>query len=290
MPIVQINGLLWAILGCSTLPTDRQSIEIVSTDQTGRLVVVRVTQSDTGWLKGTGHFKATIWNPEQNALEFWDHAPKSHVEWSDEQVSIGPRHTVRIAGSTWQVDSHFDEWNLRLLGTCLTQPTEWIVSPTWSTRVLCPNMTNTGWTQSHEQSQLLQGYSMAVLHEGSDTNTEGLWFLSTSSTLNLLIEVTSQGVYGFINTLNANGQWISTPVQNVLKTETGWQIDTSSETLEIDSVENIGEEDPFQHIASWERTLAKRLYPLYTITWRKARGMWQNKPVVVTVREHRSSN
>ena len=86
MLIVQISGLLLYLYGCSNLPTDRQSLEFISADQTGRLVVMRLTQSDTGWLKGTGHFKATIWNPGDTTLEFWDHAPKSHVDWNEQQI------------------------------------------------------------------------------------------------------------------------------------------------------------------------------------------------------------
>ena len=290
MPIAQISGLILSLFSCSTLPTDRQSLEIVSADQTGRLVVVRLTQGDTGWLKGTGHFKATIWNPGQNALEFWDHAPQSHIEWTDTQIAIGPRHTVRISGSTWQLDSHFDEWNLRILGTCDTKPTEWMTTPTWSTRVLCPHMNNTGWTQSHEQSQLLKGSSTAILHKGSDVETESQWFISTNPALQIVAEVTTNGVYGFINTMNKEGDWISIPIQHVAKMETGWKIETTTDTLNIDNIETIGVEDPFQHIVSWERTLTERLYPLHTITWRKGRGVWQGNPFVVIMRDHQSSN
>lgn len=287
MPIVQISGLILSLVGCSTLPTDRQSLEIVSTDQTGRLVVVRLTQSDTGWLKGTGHFKATIWNPEQNALEFWDHAPQSHVDWNDEQISIGPRHTLRINGGAWQLDSHFDEWNLRILGTCNAKRTDWTVSPTWSTQVLCPSMNNTGWTQSHEQSQLLTGSSMAVLHKGSDVQTESQWFISSGSTLHLMVEATPGGVYGFVETIGEDGQWLSSPIEGLTETETGWQLETTNGALQIDNIELVGVEDPFQHIVSWERTLTQSLYPLHTISWRKGRGVWQDKPFVVVIREHR---
>ena len=70
MPFVQISGFLLYLYGCSSLPTDRHGLEFISADQTGRLVVMRLTQSDTGWLKGTGHFKATIWNPTENTLDF----------------------------------------------------------------------------------------------------------------------------------------------------------------------------------------------------------------------------
>ena len=105
-----------------------------------------------------------------------------------------------------------------------------------------------------------------------------------------MVEVTANGVYGFISTLDDNDQWTSSSVQTVSESETGWEIGTTSGTLRIDSVETIGEEDPFQHIAPWERALARQIYPLHTITWRRARAMWQEKPISIIVREHRPSN
>ena len=289
MPIVQISGLLLYLYGCSNLPTERQSLEFISTDQTGRLVVMRLTQSDTGWLKGTGHFKATIWNPGDTTLEFWDHAPKSHVDWNEQQISIGSRHMVQINETNWQLDSHFDEWNLRLLGICDAQPAQWMVTPDWSTQVLCPNMTNTGWTQSHEQSQLLNGSSIAVLHKGNELKTDSQWFISTNSTLHLMIEMTPNGVFGYMNTIDEDGQWHTHSILNVTQSDAIWQIKTSSGTVQIDDIQDIGVEDPFEHIASWERTLAQQYYPLNTITWRKGHGVWQDKPFVVIIREQRIS-
>lgn len=287
MPIVQISGLLLYLYGCSNLPTDRQSLEFISADQTGRLVVMRLTQSDTGWLKGTGHFKATIWNPGENTLEFWDHAPQSHVDWTEQQISIGYRHTVQMTGTDWQLDSHFDEWNLRILGSCGAKPTAWMVTPEWSTQVLCPNMTNTGWIQSHEQSQLLNGASIAVLHKGNELETDSQWFISTNSTFHLMIEMTPNGVFGYFQTMDDNGQWNSSSILSVTESKSTWEIKTSAGTIQIDDIQDIGVEDPFEHIASWERTLAQHYYPLHTIAWRKGHAVWQDKPFVVIIREHR---
>ena len=239
MPIVQIIGLLLFLLGCAELPTKRQSLEIISADQTGRVVVVRLAQGDTGWFKGTGHFKATIWTPEQHALEFWDHAPESHVVWSDEQISIGPRHTLRMSTDSWQLDSHFDEWNLRLMGTCHTKEVEWQTSPSWNTRILCSGMPNTGWIQSHDQSQLLKGSSIATFHKGDEIDTNSHWFISTTPTLQLMVEQTQSGVYGYINVLGEDGMWESSPVQTVSESNGQWQINSAAGDVIINNIEEI---------------------------------------------------
>ena len=290
MPIVQISGLIFSLLGCVELPTKRQSLEIISTDQTGRLVVVRLAQGDTGWFKGTGHFKATIWTPEQHALEFWDHAPESHVVWSDEQISIGPRHTLRMSTDAWQLDSHFDEWNLRLMGNCQTKKVEWQTSLNWKTRILCSGMTNTGWIQSHDQSQLLKGSSIATFHTGNEIDTESHWFISTTPTLQIMVEQTQAGVYGYINTLNEAGLWESNPVQTVNESNGQWQITSASGTLRINNFEQVGIEDPYQHIASWERWMTQPLYPMNRITWRQGHGEWQGNHVIVVMREQHRTN
>lgn len=290
MPIVQISGLLFSLLGCAELPTSRQSLEVISVDQTGRLVVIRMAQGDTGWFKGTGHFKATIWTPEQHALEFWDHAPKSHVVWGDEQISIGPRHTLRMLENTWQLDSHFDEWNLRLMGTCEPNDIEWQTSPMWKTHVVCPGMSSTGWIQSHDQSQLLKGSSSALFHKGSEIENDSRRFISTTPTLQLIIEQTQSGVYGYINTINKDGIWESAPIQKVSESSGQWELSSEAGVIIIDDIEEIGIEDPYQHIAVWERKMAQSLYPLNSITWSKGHGKWQGNHFVVVIREQSSTN
>ena len=292
MPIVQISGFLLSLLGCAELPTDRQSLEVISIDQTGRLVVVRMTQGDTGWLKGTGHFKATIWTPDQHALEFWDHAPKSHIIWDEDQISIGPRHTLRMSldSDTWQLDSHFDEWNLRMMGTCKVSNIGWQQSSKWNTQVICPSMDNTGWIQSHDQSQLLKGSSITLFHEGSDVVNKSHWFISTTPTLQLMVEQTPFGLYGYMKTLNDDGVWESIPVQTINKSNEQWQINTESGSINIDNIESIGIEDPYQHIASWERWMTQPLYQLNHIQWQKGHGEWQEQHFVVVMREQGSGS
>ena len=134
------------------------------------------------------------------------------------------------------------------MGTCTAEEIELQTSPIWNTRILCPGMNNTGWIQSHDQSQLLKGSSIAIFHTGQKVNTESHWFISTTPTLQLMVEQTQAGVYGYINTLNENDVWESRPVQTVDKSNGQWQIKSTSGTITIDNIEEIGVEDPYQHI------------------------------------------
>ena len=286
MPIVQISALLFSLFGCSGLPTDRESMELVSIDQTGRLAVFRFSQGDTGWLKGTGHFKATIWDPDQDALEFWDHAPADHVTWTDTKISIGVRHTLQRAGANWQLDSHFDEWNLRVLGTCSGTSEEWSVTDTWSTVVPCPNMNNTGWTQSHEQSQMLKGASLLVSHKGTQP-IDGMMLMAATPALHFTLEMVEDSVFGQI-TFRVDENWTTQPIKEITATSNGWLITTETERIQIDNLQVVGVEDPHQHIMDWERRLASTVAPMHTIQWSKGRGVWKDTPFVVVIRQHSS--
>ena len=166
----------------------------------------------------------------------------------------------------------------------------WETSQMWSTYVLCSGMNNTGWIQSHDQSQMLKGSSIAILHKGNQIGTESHWFISSTPTLQLFVEKTNSGTYGYINTLNEDGTWESSPVQTVHESSGQWQINSSFGTLSINNVEHVGVEDPYQHIASWERWMTQPLYPMNSITWRQGHGEWQGNHFVVVMREQRSSN
>lgn len=286
MQIAMISLLLLSIFGCSNLPTYRQNLELISIDQTGRLAVFRFSQGDTGWLKGTGHFKATIWNPDQNALEFWDHAPVDHVTWSDTEISIGVRHTLRHAGDSWQLDSHFDEWNLRVMGSCSSEVKSWTINDSWSTTVHCPKMTNTGWTQSHEQSQLLKGTSLLLSHNGSEP-VDGMMFMAANSTLHFTLEATENSIFGEVN-LQKDDQWQTQPIKSITENSNGWLLETTTERIQIDKIATIGTEDPHQHIMDWERGIADTVVPIRSIQWSKGRGVWNQKPFVVIIRKHSS--
>jgi len=286
MQIAKISPLLLSILGCSSLPTYRQNMELISIDQTGRLAVFRFSQGDTGWLKGTGHFKATIWNPDQNALEFWDHAPADHINWSDTEISIGARHTLRHIDGRWQLDSHFDEWNLRVMGSCSSEEKSWTINDTWSTAVHCPNMTNTGWTQSHEQSQLLKGNSLLISHKGMEP-VDGMMFMAANPTLYFTLETTEDANFGEIN-FQKDGQWQTQPIKSIQRSSNGWLLETSTEQIQVDKIETIGTEDPHQHVMNWERNIASTVAPIRSIQWSKGRGVWNEKPFVVIIRKHSS--
>ena len=122
-------------------------------------------------------------------------------------------------------------------------------------------------------------------------NIESNGFISTTPSLQLLVETTQTGVYGYANTLNKDGVWESSPVETVKETNAGWQITSSSGILTIDGLEHIGIEDPHQHIATWERWITKSLYPMNSITWKQGgHGEWHGNHVVVVMRDQHVAN
>ena len=63
-------------------------------------------------------------------------------------------------------------------------------------------------------------------------------------TLNLMVETTPTGIFGYLNTIDENGQWNSSSILSVTESESIWQIKTSTGTLEINDVQDVGIEDP----------------------------------------------
>ncbi len=265
----------------------RQSIEWINADQTGSLGVLRLTQSDTGWLKGTGHFKGTIWTPNQSPLEFWDHAPKSHVTWTESLIEIGPRHRLQTTGTQWQLDSHFDEWNLRLTGLCSDHKTvhTWHEDPLWQTQVHCAEMDNRGWSQSHDQSQMLTGNGWIIEHSGEAIIEESRWIGAQSPTIHLLLEDNRFGVSGTLRHRTTNtDQWNTAQITGLDTSSTEWTLKTSDASISLTKFETIGLETPFQHIAFWERWLTKSHFAYPSIRWQRAVGQWQDTQFVAIIR------
>ena len=288
VPFVLHNSLL-LLLSCSDPPTQRHSLEWVTLDQSGSIGVLRMTQSDTGWFKGTAHFKATMWTPNQSALEFWDHAPASHLIWQDATKQIGSRHSITNQQRHWQLDSHFDEWNLRMMGDCTSNDYTWTIEK-WTTTVHCADLSNLGWSQSHDQSQILSGNSWIVAHEGSTVIEHSIWMLATTASLRLMIEEDSLGLRGHIETRsNADDTWTTHSLKSVTHSEQSSIINTDAGSISIQKSDIIGVEDPYQHIASWERWLTESIFPMNTIQWNQAVGTWEEKPFVVLIRTQNPS-
>lgn len=288
MPFVLLNSIL-SMLGCADPPTQRNSLEWITLDQTGRVGVLRMTQSDTGWFKGTAHFKATIWTPTQSPLEFWDHAPSSHIIWQDTTKQIGSRHIITHQERNWQLDSHFDEWNLRMMGDCRSNEHTWGIED-WTTSLHCSELNNSGWSQSHDQSQMLSGNSWIVSHQGSTVIRHSRWMLATTPSLRLMIEEDSLGLRGHIETRSKQDDaWTTHSINTITHNNDHSTIETDRGSISIRDPEPIGIEEPYQHIASWERWLTKSIFPMNSIRWDKAIGTWDEQPFVVLIRTQKPS-
>ncbi len=281
------HSALFFLFGCIEVPTARQSIEWISLDQTGSISVIRLTQSDTGWFKGTGHFKANLWTPNQSPLAFWDHAPTDHVIWNHALKAIGHRHQLQYGDAEWRLDSHYDEWNLRLLTTCDDLDNRWNLDENRTTIVHCIGSSHKGWSQSHDQSQMLNGQSWILSHLGQGIEDNRTLYLASTPTLRLAFEQQKESLHGTLETRpSIDKPWTTTTIHSIVTIDTGLQIQTDVGTLSITAIETIAIESPYEHIASWERTLSQSLYPTHDIIWQKGQSTWQGQPFFLLIRQH----
>ena len=105
-----------------------------------------------------------------------------------------------------------------------------------------------------------------------------------------MMEEDSLGLRGHIETRsNDDNTWTTHSINNITHTEQSSTINTDAGNIFIQKSELIGIEDPYQHIASWERWLTKSIFPMNTIEWHQAVGTWEEQPFVVLMRTQNTS-
>ena len=266
-------------LGCLDSSTYRQGLEWITYDHTGQLAVFRWVTGDTGWLKGQGHMRAHVWLANQSPVSFWTHAPPEFVQWSESEIQIGVGQSQRKKDSLWQLDSHFDEWNVRVQTPCSESPVNWQVNDDWSGSVQCIEEGSIGWVQSHTQSFPIQGWTVTIQHSGTQPPQDRISIFGVSAGVQLAIEVEHSEIFGLFNI-----DGTSIPVQSINQTESGWSIETDSSAIPIENIEFLGMDDPYEHIPSWERALVGTRFPSPPIKWYRGRMKLNDRSILVILR------
>lgn len=279
MRIVWIS--LSMLMACDALPKYRQSSELVLFDQTGSLTVLRWSQSDTGWLKGQGHFRATWWPQSQTPLLFWDHAPSDYVDWTKQTHSIAQRHLLEYSDSQWLANSHFEEWNLRIQVPC-ENSTSWTnVAKEWRTTLQCVSPKSIGWLQSYKQSHPIHGWGFLIEHEGTDTIQNHLQIMGLSNTHSLYVEYRDGETSG---TLTERKNNVQKPIVSLESKSDQIVIHTEIDAFSIPLRKAIGVDDPYEHLATWERA-----FPSYIaanpIVWSMSTTSINEIPMTIILRQ-----
>lgn len=279
MPTVLTS--FWLMIGCDTLPTARRSTEIITFDQAGSLTVLRWSQGDTGWMKGQGHFRANWWSQSQTPLMFWDHAPTEYIQWQENERSLGLRHQVTYENHTWTANSHFDEWNLRLLNHCDAENIWSNDLPNWHTNIACISSNSVGWLQSYKQSHPIQGWSVVINHEGTRTHQKHLQIMGMSSTHYLYATSIDEHIGGILVNRSDNS---TIPIDAIEHSTQLVEITIGStrSTIPMDTL--VGIDDPYEHLASWERYFAASL-STSSIAWYRATAVVNESPMALIIRQ-----
>ena len=272
---------LTLLFGCSELPNQRRSAEVVLFDQTNSLTVLRWSQGDSGWLKGQGHFRATWWSPTQSPLQFWDHAPKEYVQWNDSLKDVAMRHQLERLEEQWVANSHFDEWNLRIQTPCDNKDVWSNTSKDWSTTVSCMSSNSVGWLQSYKRSHPIQGWSFIIEHTGHKTIHKHLQVFGFSHTQYLYAEV-ADGLTGgtFVDRQSTD----ITEITNIQSDSDQLNLHTSTGQITIPYGKLIGIDDPYEHLASWERW-TNHLFPSNQIEWSLTNVVIDDSPMTILIRQ-----
>lgn len=281
MRIVWSSLLL--LMACDALPNHRQSSELVVFDQTGSLTVLRWSQGDTGWLKGQGHFRATWWSPSQTPLQFWDHAPADYVDWTQHTRSIALRHRLEYTDAQWLVNSHFDEWNLRVQTPCENSTSWKSDSPNWRTTLQCVSPASVGWLQSYKQSHPIQGWGFLIEHQGTEPIQSHLQIMGLSHTHFLYIESRDDQTDGVLTERKTGIQTAITSSEQQSDKMVIYT-DTDAFNIPMGDIDIIGIDDPYEHLAMWERALPSYI-PTHPIVWSITTTPVKEIPMTIILRQ-----
>lgn len=201
------------------------------------------------------------------------------MTWNHDLKAIGPRHQLHYSNSQWRLDSHYDEWNLRLLTTCDDLDNHWNNKDNFMTTVHCIGGSHQGWSQSHDQSQMLTGQSWILSHRGQGIQDDNTLYIASIPTLRLTLEQQNDSINGTLETRpTLEAPWTTITVHSIAPNHTGLQIQTDAGSLSITQIETIAIESPYEHIATWERTLTQAVYPTHDIIWQKGRALGKDNP------------
>lgn len=269
------------LTACDTLPKYRQSSELILFDQTGSLTVLRWSQGDTGWLKGQGHFRANWWSTSQTPLVFWDHAPSDYIEWSQENRNIALRHQLKYSDSQWLANSHFDEWNVRVQVPCENEQPWTNLTQDWSSTLQCVSPTSVGWLQSYKQSHPIQGWGFVIDHQGTETIQNHIQLMGLSQTHSLYIEYIDGETSGILTDRQTNTPSKVTSLE-LQSDQIVIQTDSTSFNISLGKV--LGVDDPYEHLATWERAFPS-YFTTHPIVWSMTTTVVHEIPMTIILRQ-----
>lgn len=237
-------------LGCS-LPTYKESLELVCLLDNGHVFESRFTKGDTGLYKGQAHLRANRWSLQGTPMSFHLDIPPPVSEISVQGADFwGQR--IYMKNDIWQIHIRSEEYNVS--GQIPKSEKHLTLrGKQWDVEVLQPNGTIMGWSSAMGRSGMLKG-SCALFHRSGQAQLQDerhtILAFGTENYIGIEYNALMQQSWGVINSHEIRDDQVQ------LTSNTTHLEGTISEKRYIfkPSV-MLGQEDLYDHLTSIERNV-----------------------------------
>ena len=244
-------------LGC-TLPTHKESLDLICLLDNGQIFEARFTKGDTGLYKGQAHLRVNRWSAQGTPMSFHLDIPPPVSEIDEEGADFwGQR--IYIQNDIWQIHIRSEEYNVsgQLSNSNNTLKTH---NDNWSFEVLQPNGTIMGWSSALGRSGMLKG-SCALFrrHGHAHLKNERHTILAFGTDNHIGIEYNSiiKQSWGLLNNQNMNDEQFTLHMQ---PTHIEGSISGAPYLFTPNKI--LGQEDLYDHLTSIERNIGSLMVSL----------------------------
>ena len=239
-------------LACS-LPSHRESLELIAMLDNGQIFEARFTKGNTGIYKGQGHVRINRWIKRGTPMSYHIDIPAELNEIDEKGVNFFG-HRMYQENDIWQLYIRSEEYNVS--GQLRPQNVEAISikQDDWNVDVLYPHAKLLGWSSAMGRSGVLRGEAVLFHRYGTDLlQGERQFILAYDSQNHFGVEYSNLGQQSWGK---IHGKEMADDAIELVVLEHSIEIKTNSQSIFFKVEENLGEEDLYDHLTKAERFLA----------------------------------
>ena len=248
------------MLSCS-LPTHRETLEVIALLESGQVFEARFIKGDTGLFKGQGHLRINKWLHRNSNMAFYIDTPPVVSDITPTSADLWGHRLYKTSEADapfWQLHVRSEEYNVSAQIQTPTQEIQTLEGEDWTVNILSPHAQMIGWMSAAGRSAMLKG-EVALFHRSG----EGL----LQSDRHLLLAFDSHNHFGLEDSNLISQSWGTIDGQSYHSQNI--QLNLENNQLKIQILDNeitffpektMGEEAIFDHLTAVEYQASSLLF------------------------------